>query len=103
VNDAGDFWGLDGYGFSGDADRRKTLTHDLYGELTHLKKTEALEKPTGQWNTYEIHAQGDTVTLMINGKQVNQATQCPTYPGKICLTSEGHEIHFRNISLTVLK
>jgi hypothetical protein len=101
VNDAGDFWGLDGYGFSGDADRRKTLPHDIYGELTHLKKTEALEKDPGQWNTYEIHAQGDTVTLIINGKQVNQATQCPTNAGKICLTSEGNEIHFRNISLTV--
>ncbi|MCF7972834.1 MAG: DUF1080 domain-containing protein [Phycisphaerae bacterium] len=102
VNEAGDFWGLDGYGFSGDADRRETLTHDLYGELTHLTKTEAMENPPGQWNTYEIHAKDDTVTLFINGKQVNQATQCPAHAGRICLTSEGHEIHFRNISLTVL-
>ena len=102
ANDAGDFWGLDGYGLSGDMDRRKTLTHDIYGELTHLKKTQALENPPGQWNTYEIRAQGDTVTLCINGQQVNQATQCVQTPGKICLTSEGNEIHFRNISLTVL-
>ncbi|MCP4450044.1 MAG: DUF1080 domain-containing protein [Planctomycetes bacterium] len=102
VNDAGDFWGLDGYSFSGDADRRKTLTHDIYGELTHFKKTQALEKALGEWNTYEILAQGDTVTLLINGEQVNEATDCDSTPGKICLTSEGTEIHFRHISLTRL-
>lgn len=102
ANDAGDFWGLDGYGFSGDEARRQTLTHDTFGALTHLKKTRALEHPSGQWNTYEIIAQGDKVTLTINGEQVNQATGCSTTPGKICLTSEGNEIHFRNISLTVL-
>jgi hypothetical protein len=102
ANDAGDFWGLDGYRLSGDADRRKTLTHDTYGELTHLKKTRALEKSPGQWNTYEIIARDETVTLMINGEEVNQATQCSLTPGKICLTSEGSEIHFRNISVTRL-
>ncbi|NQV33017.1 MAG: DUF1080 domain-containing protein [Phycisphaeraceae bacterium] len=102
ANDAGDFWGLDGYGLSGDVDRRKTLTHETFGELTHLKKTQGQEKSPGQWNTYEIIAQNDTVTLMINGEQVNQATHCATNPGKVCLTSEGTEIHFRNISLTRL-
>lgn len=102
ANDAGDFWGLDGYRLSGDVDRQKTLTHDTFGELTHLKKTQAQEKPPGQWNTYEITAQDDTVTLMINGEQVNQATHCAETPGRICLTSEGTEIHFRDISLTRL-
>jgi hypothetical protein len=102
ANEAGDFWGLDGYGFWGDPDRRETFTHDLYGELTHLTKMEAMENPPGQWNTYEIRAKDDTVTLKINGRLVNQATQCPAPAGRICLTSEGQEIHFRNVSLTIL-
>lgn len=97
--DAGDFWGLDGYELSGDPSRSKTLNHDRFGKLTNLKKTKALEKAPGLWNTYEIRAQGDIVTLIINGEEVNRTTKCETEPGRICLTSEGHEIHFRNITL----
>lgn len=99
--DAGDFWGLAGYELSGDSTRKRTLVHEQFGQLTHLKKTQAQENPPGQWNTYEIVARGKTVTLIINGEQVNQATRCATEPGKICLTSEGNEIHFRNISVTL--
>ena len=102
AGDAGDFWGLDGYELSGDAARIRTLNHDTFGKLTNLKKTQTLEKPAGQWNTYEIVAQGEIVTLTINGEEVNRATRCTAEPGKICLTSEGDEIHFRNISLEVI-
>ena len=59
-------------------------------------------KPAGQWNTYEIIADGDTVTLVINDEEVNQVTGCATNPGSILLTSEGTEIHFRNIEITPL-
>lgn len=99
VGDAGDFWGLAGYELSGDAERRRTLVHDTFGQLTHLKKAQAQENPPGQWNHYEIVAHGETVTLFINGEQVNQALGCDVEPGKICLTSEGTEIHFRNLSI----
>jgi hypothetical protein len=97
---AGDFWGLDGYGLSGPAERMQTSEHEKFGKLTNLKKTKNLEKPPGEWNTYEIIAEGDTVTLTINGQQVNRATECDLNPGKICLTSEGDEIHFRNVEIT---
>ncbi|MHC4355006.1 MAG: 3-keto-disaccharide hydrolase, partial [Planctomycetota bacterium] len=72
-----------------------------FGKLTNVKKIKALEKPAGQWNTYEIVAEGDTVTLIINGEQVNKATGCDLDAGKICLTSEGDEIHFRNMTVSV--
>jgi hypothetical protein len=39
----------------------------------------------------------------INGKPANSATGCETAPGPICLTSEGNEIHFRNVRVTVVK
>jgi hypothetical protein len=71
--------------------------------LTNLKKTEAAEKPAGEWNQYEIVARGDTVVLKINGKEVNRATGCDTTPGKIVLTAEGNEIQFRNIELTPVR
>ncbi len=97
--DAGDFWGLVGYNLNGPADRYKQLDHEKFGKLTNLKKIKAAEKPHGEWNTYEVVAEGPVVTLKINGQVVNEATGCDVVPGKICLTSEGDEIHFRNIRL----
>ena len=97
---AGDFWGLVGYGLSGPAERMQTSDHKEFGRLTNLKKTKTLEKPPGEWNTYEIIAEGDTVTLIINGQEVNRAAGCDLNPGRICLTSEGSEIHFRNVEVT---
>ncbi len=101
AGDAGDFWGLDGYELSGPADRTRSMDNEKFGRLTNVKKTQALEKTAGQWNTYEIIANGDTVTLIINGIEVNKATGCAPSRGRICLTSEGSEIHFRNVELTV--
>lgn len=97
--DAGDFWGLDGYDLSGPASRLKRIAESPYGKLVHLRHAADFEKPAGQWNTYEIHAAGGTVVLRINGHEVNRATDCLVRPGKICLTSEGSEIHFRHIEL----
>jgi hypothetical protein len=99
--DAGDFWGLDGYRLDGPAARKKTLEHKQFGALTNLKKAEEAERPLGQWNQYEIVAVGGTVTLKINGREVNQATGCDVAAGPICLTAEGNEIHFRNVKLTL--
>jgi hypothetical protein len=101
AGDAGDFWGLDGYRLAGPAERFKTLVHPQFGQLTNLKKTQAVERPAGEWNQYEIRVSGDTVTLVVNGVQVNRATGCPSAPGKICLTAEGTEIFYRNVSLTL--
>jgi len=100
AGEAGDFWGLDGYKLTGPDERMVSMENERFGRLTNVKRMKDLEKPAGQWNTYEIIAQGDTVTLIINGEQVNQATGCDLDAGRICLTSEGSEIHFRNITLT---
>ena len=99
---AGDFWGLAGYGLSGPVERTRSSDHEEFGRLTNVKKTKALEKPPGQWNTYEIIAEGGTVTLIINGEEVNRATGCALEAGRICLTSEGSEIHFRNVVVTAV-
>jgi len=99
---AGDFWGLEGFGLDGPAERKKTLDHAQFGKLTNLKRAADSEKPAGQWNQYEIIARGPTVILRINGEEVNRATGCDVRGGRICLTAEGDEIHFRNLSLREL-
>lgn len=96
---AGDFWGLDGYSFRGPSDRLKSLEHPQFGRLTNLPKLKMLEKPAGQWNHYEIRADGDRVSLSINGEPVNEARGCPPSAGRICLTAEGDPIEFRRLVL----
>jgi len=103
ANAAGDFWGLCGYELSGPEDRTSSVEHPELGKLTNVKKAKDAEKPPGQWNLYEIVADGDVVTLRINGQEVNRATGCDVVPGKICLTAEGDEIHFRNVRLAPVK
>jgi len=100
AGDAGDFWGLDGFRLDGPAKRLKSFEHAQFGKLTNLKKTEPAEKAPPEWNQYEIIAAGATVILKINGKEVNRASGCDSVPGKIVLTAEGDEIHFRNVQLT---
>ncbi|MCX7426167.1 MAG: DUF1080 domain-containing protein [Planctomycetia bacterium] len=100
VGDAGDFWGLAGYSLDGPAERLKKLEHPQFGALVNLKKVKAAEKPPGEWNHYKIIADGPTVTLVLNGEEVNRATHCEETPGKILLTAEGDEIHFRNVRIS---
>jgi hypothetical protein len=99
---AGDFWGLDGFSLQGSEERKQTLDHAQFGRLTNLKRTADLERPAGEWNEYEITARGSTVTLRLNGQEVNRATGCDVSTGRICLTAEGDEIEFRNVQLQPL-
>ena len=99
--DAGDFWALDGYSLDGPKKRTTKLDHEKYGKLTNIKKIVATEKPTGEWNQYEIIAQGPVVTLKHNGQLVNQSLRCEDVSGKICLTAEGNGIEFRKVELRV--
>ena len=62
----------------------------------------AAENPVGQWNSYEILAQGDTITLRVNGHEVNRMTGVVPSGGMIGLQAEGTVIEFRNITLTPL-
>lgn len=91
---AGDFWNIDDFAMKAAPERTK-------GRNT--KKTHASEKPPGEWNRYRITVDGPRVVLEVNGQVVNEANECAVLPGKVCLQSEGAEIHFRNIRLTPLE
>lgn len=99
---AGDMYGFQGFKIDGDKARRFDNAN-FAGGLRGLKKIEGNEKKPGEWNKYEITAQGGQVTLVVNGKKVNEATNCDVRPGKIGLQSEGGVIHFRTVELTLLK
>ncbi len=99
---AGDFWGLAGFEFTGPAERMKTIDHPQFGRLTHLPRTTDAERPAGQWNDYEIRAEKESVVLRINGREVNRANRGKAPAGPIVLTAEGSPIEFRNIRIQKL-
>ena len=90
---AGDFWCIDEFPFTPEASRTK-------GRNT--KKTHLNEHAVGEWNDYEIIVDEGDITLMVNGEVLNQASDAEVIAGKICLQSEGAEIHFRNIHIVHL-
>jgi hypothetical protein len=96
--DAGNMYGFQDFKISGDEARLSEI--GLPGWA--LAKIEGNENPPGEWNRYEITVDGDTITLILNGKMVNEATDCDVRPGRIGLQSEGGVIHFRTVALTPL-
>ncbi len=63
------------------------------------KQGPSTEKPVGEWNVCELICAGDTIKASVNGKLMNQATQCNISSGKIGIQSEGGEIEIRKIFL----
>ncbi|NOX56145.1 MAG: DUF1080 domain-containing protein [Planctomycetes bacterium] len=100
---AGDIWAFHGFQLRGDPDRMKTITgHKLGGDMVGVTKKQPAENEPGQWNRYEITLNGGTLTLVVNGKEVNRAVGCDVVAGPIALQSEGGEIHFRTVRLIPL-
>lgn len=95
---AGDFWLVDGFKLDIDKSRK-----DPGSDRHWFRTKDKVEKPAGEWNQYEVHCQGDTVRLVINGQDVNVGTKPELARGKILLQSEGAEIQFRNIAVKSLK
>ena len=93
AGNAGDFWNIGQFGMKTDPNRTSGR---------NVRKLEAAEKDKGEWNRYVITVNQGNVKLEINGKLVNEATECDVVPGRIALQSEGAEIHFREIVLKKL-
>lgn len=99
---AGDIWAFQGFRVKGDAARSREVDHDTFGHLVGVAKIEGNEKPPGEWNKYEITLKGGKLTVIVNGKLVNEATDCDQVAGQIAVQSEGGEIQFRTISIVPL-
>jgi hypothetical protein len=90
---AGDFYGIGGFKYSGDSTRQKDR---------HTPRTHSAERPVGEWNEYEIIVNKGEVILNVNGEELNRATGVEEVPGFIGLQSEGVEIQFRDIRIVNL-
>jgi hypothetical protein len=76
------------------------------GEMTRVnlreQMTENRVRPAGEWNRYEIRAEGDTVTLSVNGAVTSVMKGIALRKGYIGLEAEGFEIAFRNLRIRPL-
>ena len=62
-----------------------------------------VEKPVGQWNKLECIADGNDITIILNGKKVNYATKVQPSKGKIQIQSEGAEIFVRKVEMKEIR
>ncbi len=58
--------------------------------------------PFGEWDRYEITSKDGRVTVVLNGKLVNEGWDAFPGEGSICLQSEGWEVHYRNLEVREL-
>ncbi|HSW50067.1 MAG TPA: DUF1080 domain-containing protein [Bryobacteraceae bacterium] len=59
-------------------------------------------KPIGEWNVYEVRAEGPKLKLWVNGAVVNEWDDPTMLKGYIGLEAEGFRVEFRNLKLKVL-
>ena len=57
------------------------------------------EKPVGEWNEANIFVKNGVITVYINGVYQNTGTN-KVKEGFVGLQSEGHDVQFRNVTLT---
>jgi len=91
---AGDFVLIGGTGITVDGKDMQNIEKQF---VVTPKKQQSSEKPTGQWNTYEIHCDKDTIRCYVNEVLQNEGTATTQTAGWICIQSEGSPIEFRNI------
>jgi hypothetical protein len=58
--------------------------------------------PFGDWDKYEVTCTGGHVTVILNGKKVNEGWDAKPAEGNLCLQSEGWEVHYRNVAIKEL-
>ncbi|MDZ4657200.1 MAG: DUF1080 domain-containing protein [Bythopirellula sp.] len=105
--DAGDFWCIREDITVPDMEKRRG-PRENWGtdgdKARHIANlSDDAEKPAGEWNTMIIECAGDTIKVWVNGKLVNEGTDCTAEKGQIAIQAEGSEVEFRKLDLTELE
>ena len=66
------------------------------------KIKEGCVKPAGEWNTMEVTAKGEVLTLWANGAVTCQFKSCGMPQGHVGLEGEGFRVEFRNLKIKEL-
>lgn len=91
---------------------KRPMVADLFADLPVKGKIERVKidgtghkhvNPVGKWNTYDIHCQGKTITVKLNGKTVTMWKDCPRTSGYFGLQAELYYLEFKNIKWKAAK
>jgi hypothetical protein len=97
---AGDFVLIGGTGITVDGVNHQNPARQF---VVVEKKSPPSERPAGEWNRYDIYAEGGTIRCFVNGVLQNEGTNASVTSGWIALQSEGSPIEFRNIYIQPIK
>lgn len=87
------------------------LLGDLFGDSLVKGKPERVlvrgegakrANPPGEWNTYEVTAKGNTISVWINGATTLTWNECPLKKGHVGMQAEFYFIEFRNLKFKPL-
>ena len=70
---------------------------------TNKDVTDGRVKPAGEWNTLEITARGNVLTLWVNGAVTCEVKNCGNPKGLVGVEGEGYRIEFRNLKVKELR
>jgi hypothetical protein len=85
----------------GGAESREHRGMDMNTPLP--KRGPSAEKPAGEWNTCEMICSNNSVKAFINGRLMNEVTDCTVTSGAVGIQSEGGELEIRAVVLDPLK
>jgi hypothetical protein len=74
-----------------------------FKELLDTRGKDDVASPLGAGTKVECICKGDRITVLINGRVVNECFDVFPSSGKILLQNEGFEIEFRNVEIRPLK
>ena len=96
----GDFYFWNGATLTGGTELKDKKSGKIRG--SRLGKQSDAEKPAGEWNTFTTVCDGNTVTILVNGKEVNKATGTNLSEGFIGLQAEGGAFEVKRCTLEPL-
>ena len=67
-----------------------------------FRGSQDVESPVGEWNRLDVIADGDRITILVNGYVVNEGTRSSLTEGRILIQSEGAELYVRRVELRPL-
>ena len=74
-----------------------------WADVKDFRGRQDVEKPVGEWNRLECIADGQNITILLNGTVMNHAIDVQPRKGRIQVQSEGAEVFVRRVDLVPLE
>jgi len=58
--------------------------------------------PFGEWESVEVRSEGGVVTVILNGRKINEGRDLSPREGKLCLQAEGWPLYYRALEIREL-